>query len=73
MNLVNSLRVFLKNLNINKASEELFIHRHTLKYRLNKIRELTDLDPNLPEHQFILNMGILVSDYLKAKKINSIK
>lgn len=70
MNLVNSLRVFLNNLNINKASEELFIHRHTLKYRLNKIHELTDLDPNLPEHQFILNMGLLVSDYLKAKRIN---
>lgn len=67
MNLTGSLRVFLKNPNINKASRELFIHRHTLKYRLNKIQELTDLDPNLAEHQFVLKMGLLINDFLNAK------
>ena len=27
-----------------KASTELFIHRHTLKYRLDKIADLTGMD-----------------------------
>lgn len=70
MNLVNSLKVFLEYLNINQASKKLYIHRHTLKYRLNKIQDLTGLDPSIPEHQFILNMGLLVSDYLQAKSLN---
>ena len=37
--------VFLKcNLNINAASKELFMHRNTLIYRLEKIKERTGLD-----------------------------
>jgi DNA-binding PucR family transcriptional regulator len=37
--------VFLRcNLNINAASKELFMHRNTLIYRLEKIRVATGLD-----------------------------
>ena len=37
--------IFLKcNLNINAASKELFMHRNTLIYRLDKIKEHTGLD-----------------------------
>jgi DNA-binding PucR family transcriptional regulator len=37
--------VFLKcNLNVNAASKELFLHRNTLIYRLEKIKERTGLD-----------------------------
>ncbi|MCL2846415.1 MAG: helix-turn-helix domain-containing protein [Firmicutes bacterium] len=32
------------DLNINKASKELFMHRNTLIYRLDKIHRLTNLD-----------------------------
>ena len=40
-----TVEVFLhNNLNINAASKELFMHRNTLIYRLEKIRNLTGLD-----------------------------
>jgi len=40
-----TVEVFLhNNLNINAASKELFMHRNTLIYRLEKIRTLTGLD-----------------------------
>lgn len=41
----HTVEVFLhNNLNINAASKELFMHRNTLIYRLEKIRNLTGLD-----------------------------
>jgi len=44
--LIETLNIFLKNnLNTNKTSEELHIHRNTLIYRLDKIKELWKLDP----------------------------
>lgn len=40
-----TVEVFLhNNLNINAASKELFMHRNTLIYRLEKIRSSTGLD-----------------------------
>jgi carbohydrate diacid regulator len=40
-----TVEVFLhNNLNINAASKELFMHRNTLIYRLEKIRNTTGLD-----------------------------
>ena len=40
-----TIEVFLhNNLNINAASKELFMHRNTLIYRLEKIRVATGLD-----------------------------
>ena len=40
-----TVEVFLhNNLNINAASKELFMHRNTLIYRLEKIRNSTGLD-----------------------------
>ena len=41
----HTVEVFLhNNLNINAASKELFMHRNTLIYRLEKIRLATGLD-----------------------------
>ena len=41
----HTVEVFLhNNLNINAASKELFMHRNTLIYRLEKIRNSTGLD-----------------------------
>jgi len=40
-----TVEVFLhNNLNVNAASKELFMHRNTLIYRLEKIRHSTGLD-----------------------------
>ncbi len=35
---------FLHDLNLTAASKQLFIHRNTLNYRLDKIRKATGLD-----------------------------
>jgi carbohydrate diacid regulator len=44
--LLATLDTFLRtNLSRSLAAEQLSIHRHTLDYRLNKIAELTGLDP----------------------------
>ncbi|TCP29589.1 PucR-like helix-turn-helix protein [Scopulibacillus darangshiensis] len=43
--LVKSLKVYLQtNGNVTKASELLFVHRSTLKYRLKKIQDITHMD-----------------------------
>lgn len=45
--LINTLYVFFDNdLNLAKAARELFIHRNTLIYRLNRIKIITGFDPN---------------------------
>ena len=42
---LETVRVFFNNdLNLTAASRELFIHRNTLNYRLDKIRKETGLD-----------------------------
>jgi len=43
--MMETLHIFFRNdLNISTASRQLFIHRNTLLYRLEKIRKLTGLD-----------------------------
>ena len=44
--LIKTLEVFFEaNMNMSLAAEKLFAHRNTLIYRLNKIKNLTGLDP----------------------------
>lgn len=43
MNTLNCL--FENDLNVSRASRALYMHRNTLIYRLNKINEITGLDP----------------------------
>ncbi|MCW3490323.1 PucR family transcriptional regulator [Dethiobacter alkaliphilus] len=60
--LLKSLKVYLdENRNIKEAASKLFIHRHTLKYRLNKIAGLTGRDLDNSEDLLNLHLGILIS------------
>lgn len=45
------------NGSINKASEELFLHKNTLQYRLNKLKELTGYNPRNLEEMVVLYIG----------------
>lgn len=46
-NLLQTLEVYLEeNCRLKQAAEKLFIHTNTLKYRLNQINELTEIDFN---------------------------
>ncbi|WP_179298542.1 PucR family transcriptional regulator [Evansella halocellulosilytica] len=63
--LIDTLDVFLKeNGNQSKTSERLFIHRRTLKYRLNKIETLLNINLDDSDTRFLLYF------LLKMKKIH---
>lgn len=47
---------FNANKNIHKAAEILFMHRNSLKYRLDKISELLDVDLDDAETCFRLQL-----------------
>ena len=65
--LIATLRCYLKYLNLSLAAKELFIHRHTLRYRLEQIESLTGLQPNKPAHAFQLQMALMIHDFLMAR------
>ena len=64
-----TLQQFLIAGSIKKASEDIFIHRHTMKYRISLIHKLTGLDPLTPGDAFQLNMGLHVCRYLETLKL----
>jgi DNA-binding PucR family transcriptional regulator len=54
-----SLSLYLKNCrNAVQTAEAMFIHRLTLIYRLNKIKELTSLRWDTPEDYFALLLSV---------------
>lgn len=65
LNLLETLKCYLTNdCNLLKTSDELFIHRNTLIYRLNKIKEI--LKNNLEDARYkneLLN-SLMIRDYL---------
>lgn len=55
--LVPTLRVYLEQgYNLNSAAKELFIHRHTMRYRLEQIAELLKVD--IDSTEVLLNLQI---------------
>ena len=63
MNLMQTLRVYLQNNgNAKGTAEELFLHRSSLLYRLEKIEELVGKDLNNAEVRFNLLMAFKLYD-----------
>lgn len=61
--LIETLRVYLQNNgNANATAEELFIHRSSLLYRLEKIEALLDVDLSDSEARFNLMMAFKLND-----------
>lgn len=57
--LVMTLETYLsRNCNMNATASALFAHRHTIAYRLERIRELTGLDPGQSEDRERLGLGL---------------
>ena len=55
---MHTLRVYLdSNLNAVQSARQLFIHRSTLLYRLEKIREILDSPLNDPEELLYLSLS----------------
>lgn len=60
IDLIETLDVFFKNnQSIQQASEKLFIHRHTLRYRLKQIEEKTGLDLKSTDDLLKLQLGVM--------------
>lgn len=56
------IEVFVKhNGSITKTSEELFVHKNTLQYRLNKIKQLTGYDPRIINEMVILYLAFTLN------------
>lgn len=64
--LLMTIQMFFENsLNISSTSRELFAHRNTLVYRLDKIKKLTGLDIRVFEDALTLRIALMVSSYMK--------
>jgi hypothetical protein len=68
--LLQTLKTYIKYHNIKTAAEELYVHRHTMKYRLNQIRKLTGYNPEETAALIILSESMIIYDYLKARGLN---
>ena len=55
---------FANNLNVSEASRKLYIHRNTLAYRLNKIREKTGLDLQRFDDAITFKIALMVTRYM---------
>jgi hypothetical protein len=61
--LVSSLRVYLaQGANLNSAARALFVHRHTLRYRLEQIAEILKADIDSQEILLNLQIAFLIKD-----------
>ncbi len=65
--LMQTLTEYLEQGRIKDAADALFIHRHTMRYRLAQIKELTGYDPLLSTDAFQLNIGLHIYHYLLSR------
>jgi sugar diacid utilization regulator len=57
--LVGTLEAYLdQNCNMNATAAAIYAHRHTVAYRLDRVRELTGLDPMQSEDRERLGLGL---------------
>lgn len=67
--LVPSLRVYLEQgANLNSAARALFIHRHTLRYRLEQIADILKVDIDSQEVLLNLQIAFLIKDMKGASR-----
>ncbi len=65
--LLLTLRTYLKcDKNISQSAKELFIHRNTMFYRLEQIKEQLSVDFDSADDIFRIQMGFYVRDIIKA-------
>ena len=57
--LVGTLESYLEqNCNMNATAAAIYAHRHTVAYRLDRVRELSGLDPMQSEDRERLGLGL---------------
>lgn len=63
--LVTIEKFFENNLNVSETSRQLFIHRNTLVYRLDKLQKSTGLDLRVFEDAITFRIAMMVVKYMK--------
>lgn len=58
-------KFFENSLNVSETSRQLFIHRNTLVYRLDKLQKSTDLDLRIFEDAITFKIALMVVKYMK--------
>ncbi len=60
------IKFFENNLNVSETSRQLYVHRNTLVYRLDKVQKLTGLDLRNFEHAITFKVAMMVQKYLDS-------
>lgn len=63
-------KFFENNLNVSETSRELFVHRNTLVYRIEKVQKATGLDLRLFDDALTYKIAMMVESYLNYVKNN---
>ena len=63
--LITIEKFFENNLNVSETSRQLFIHRNTLVYRLDKLQKSTGLDLRVFEDAITFRIAMMVVKYMK--------
>ncbi|WP_250130042.1 helix-turn-helix domain-containing protein [Jeotgalicoccus sp. WY2] len=50
---------------ITKTSNEIFVHRNTVKYRINKCEELLKVNVMDPAHSLNIRLALFISQYIQ--------
>ncbi len=58
-------KFFENSLNVSETSRQLFVHRNTLVYRLDKLQKLTGLDLRVFEDAITFKIALMVVKYMK--------
>ncbi|MBE7046628.1 MAG: PucR family transcriptional regulator [Ruminococcaceae bacterium] len=59
-------KFFENNLNVSETSRQLYVHRNTLVYRLDKIQKITGLDLRIFDEAIIFKVAMMVNKYLQS-------
>lgn len=68
--LITVNKFFENNLNVSETSRQLYIHRNTLVYRLDKLEKITGLDLRKFDDAIIFKITLMVSKYMNYMDSN---
>ena len=67
--IVTIYKFFENDLNVSETARQLYIHRNTLVYRLDKILKTIGLDLRKFDHAVVFKVAMMVDQYLKANPL----
>jgi len=63
--LITIQKFFENNLNVSETSRQLFVHRNTLVYRIEKLQKATGLDIRVFDDALTFKIALMVVNYMK--------